>query len=64
LRLFVVEAGHSLTYRLICFSKVEDLSKLRVGDMIDVAIEVGVNNWNGAAEAQYKIIDLKLCKNL
>jgi len=31
----------------------------RLGDLLDVAYEVGVNEWNGSRELQFRIIDLK-----
>jgi single-stranded-DNA-specific exonuclease len=59
LRLFVSERGRSFIYRLICFSNIEELSKVRIGDIIDVVVEAGLNTWNGTTELQYKIIDFK-----
>lgn len=35
------------------------LSKIKVGDKIDLAYEAGVNEWNGNREIQLRIIDIK-----
>ena len=32
---------------------------IKVGDLIDVVFEIGVNEWNGNRELQLKIVDLK-----
>jgi len=32
---------------------------LKVGDMIDMVFEVGINEWNGNREIQLTIVDLK-----
>ncbi|MFH0815149.1 MAG: single-stranded-DNA-specific exonuclease RecJ [Candidatus Falkowbacteria bacterium] len=59
LQMFVCEPNHSFIYRLICFSNVEQLSKLRIGDIVDAVVEAGLNVWNGASEIQYKVVDIK-----
>jgi len=38
-------------------------NKLKLGDYLDMAVEISTNEWNGTKEIQMKIIDLKLCPN-
>jgi len=47
-------------HKLIGFSFGEWCAKLKAGDKIDIAFELGVNEWNGNRELQLKISDLKL----
>lgn len=45
-------------YKAIAFNKVEEWGdKIKIGDIIDVVVEFGVNEWNGNRELQFKIID-------
>lgn len=46
--------------KFILFCANGKCDNLRVGDMIEVVTELGVNEWNGTKELQMKIIDLKL----
>lgn len=46
--------------KLIGFSFGGWCQKLKIGDKIDAAFELDVNEWNGSRELQLKIIDLKL----
>lgn len=34
--------------------------KLKIGDMVDIIFEIGINEWNGNSELQLKIIDLDI----
>ncbi|HPI67121.1 MAG TPA: single-stranded-DNA-specific exonuclease RecJ [bacterium] len=36
-------------------------SQIKVGDIIDAVLELGVNEWNGSRELQLKVIDFKGC---
>jgi single-stranded-DNA-specific exonuclease len=46
--------------KFILFCANGKCDNLRIGDMIDVVTELGVNEWNGTKELQMKIIDLKI----
>lgn len=65
LRLFVShtvgsEASHSITpKKMIGFFIGSHKEKLKIGAIIDIIFEVGVNEWNGNRELQYKIIDIR-----
>jgi single-stranded-DNA-specific exonuclease len=65
LRLFVShtvgsEAPYSPTMKkMIGFFIGQHIEKLKIGTIIDIIFEVGVNEWNGNRELQYKIIDIK-----
>lgn len=46
--------------KAISFGKVEEWAdKIKVGDIIDVVVEFGINEWNGNRELQFKILDFK-----
>ncbi|MFH1866728.1 MAG: single-stranded-DNA-specific exonuclease RecJ [Patescibacteria group bacterium] len=45
--------------KFITFNALQKGVDLKVGDKIDVAFEVGVNEWNGNRELQLKIMDFK-----
>ncbi len=45
--------------KFIGFRFGEWVSKLAVGDKLDVVYEVGINEWNGRKEIQLRIVDLK-----
>lgn len=45
--------------KFIGFRFGEWMSKLKPGDKLDVAYEVGINEWNGRKEIQLRIVDLK-----
>lgn len=47
-------------HKLIGFSFGDWCARLKIGDRIDIAFELGVNEWNGNRELQLKIMDLKL----
>ncbi len=65
LRLMVKHRGAQI-FKLIgfCFAQEEKVGEdwcqvLKRGDKIDAVVDVGVNEWNGNREFQFKIIDLK-----
>jgi len=48
------------SYKAIAFGKVEEWrDKIKAGDILDIVVEFGVNEWNGNRELQFKIIDYK-----
>lgn len=57
LRLMAGQAGK--THKFIGFSFGEWCSKLTIGDIIDVAFELDINEWNGNRELQLRIVDLR-----
>lgn len=57
LRLMAGQAGR--THKFIGFSFGEWCSKLTIGDIIDVAFELDINEWNGNRELQLRIVDLR-----
>jgi single-stranded-DNA-specific exonuclease len=46
--------------KFILFCADSICENLRLGDLIDAVIEIGVNEWNGIKELQFKIIDFKI----
>ena len=45
--------------KFIMFNADKKGTELKIGDKIDIAYDVGVNEWNGNRELQLKIIDFK-----
>ncbi len=45
--------------KFIIFNLAAENPELKIGDIIDVVYEMGVNEWNGNRELQLKIIDFK-----
>lgn len=68
LRLFVSNnntAGSSASYnispkKMVGFFIGNHIERLKINSLIDIIFEVGVNEWNGNRELQYKIIDWKM----
>lgn len=61
LRLVVSQDQH--VKKSIGFNFGKWLDKIKLGDYLDMIVELGTNEWNGTKEIQMKIIDLKLCPN-
>jgi single-stranded-DNA-specific exonuclease len=60
LRLLVKNSEPRL-FKMMLFNEAEQwLEKIRNGDMIDAVCEVGINEWNGNREAEFKVKDMKL----
>ena len=57
MRLTAARDGKS--WKMIAFGFGEWVRELRPGDMIDVAYQLGVNEWNSKREIQLRIVDLK-----
>jgi len=56
-----VRKNNSRSYKLLFFSQAEKYLKiLQPGDTIDAVCELGVNEWNGQREVEFKGVDLKL----
>ncbi|MFH1111729.1 MAG: single-stranded-DNA-specific exonuclease RecJ [Patescibacteria group bacterium] len=47
------------TKKFIAFNISTIDAKIKIGDILDVVFEIGVNEWNGNRELQFKIIDFK-----
>lgn len=45
--------------KMIGFNCGDWCTKLKRGDLIDVVVEVGINEWNGNREIELKIVDLR-----
>ena len=54
-----VRSPRGKLWKLIGFRLGDWLPKLRLGQLLDIAYEAGVNDWNGHRELQFKISDLK-----
>jgi len=62
LRFYFSENG--LTRKAISFGTASEWgSQIKVGDIIDAVVELGVNEWNGNRELQLKVVDLKHANN-
>lgn len=59
LRLTVLSERGKL-FKTIGFKMGDWLNRLKLGMKVDVAYEVGVNEWNGRRELQCKLLDLRL----
>ncbi|MEK7511968.1 MAG: single-stranded-DNA-specific exonuclease RecJ [Patescibacteria group bacterium] len=58
-----VRKNNSRSYKLLFFSQAEKyLKMIQPGDTIDAVCELGVNEWNGNREVEFKGVDLKLTK--
>lgn len=58
LRLRVTDDTHR-PQKMIGFNCGEWCEKLKRGDLIDVVVEIGVNEWNGNRDIELKIVDLR-----
>jgi len=38
----------------------EWIDKLNVGATIDAVVELGINEWNGRREIEFKVVDLRI----
>lgn len=63
LKMQVTDGHNKVTRKMIGFCFGDWCQRLKVGDLLDVVVEVGVNEWNGNRELQLKIVDLKFCKD-
>lgn len=59
LKLAVTSPGGKMA-KMIGFGFGEWTKKAKLGDRLDVAYELGVNEWNGNRELQLRIVDLKM----
>lgn len=55
-----VQSPHGKILKMIGFSFGYMIGSLQLGQVIDVAFEVSVNEWNGNRELQGRIVDLRL----
>lgn len=55
-----IKQKDSPTFNMIGFRKGDLMSKMRIGDKIDITYEIDVNEWNGLKTLQLKIVDIKL----
>ncbi|MBI5076938.1 single-stranded-DNA-specific exonuclease RecJ [Candidatus Falkowbacteria bacterium] len=60
LRLMIKEKEPRLHKMMFFNEAVRYLDKIQVGDTIDVVCELGINEWNGNREMEFKIVDLKV----
>lgn len=58
LRLIVSDG--EITRKTIAFGFGDWYRQLKIGDNIDLVVELGVNEWNGNRELQLKVVDLRL----
>jgi len=54
----VVEGSDGARHRMIGFGFGHLIGELKMGDRVDVVYEIGINEWNGNRELQFKIVDL------
>lgn len=56
---FIISQG-DIKHKAISFFTAEKwYDKIKIGDMIDVVVEFGINEWNGNRELQFKVVDWK-----
>jgi len=59
LRLRVKQSSPKI-YKMMWFGKANDwLNQLNVGDTIDAVVELGINEWNGRREIEFRLVDLR-----
>lgn len=51
---------NSIIKKAIGFGMVKDFPNLKVGQKINLAVEIGVNEWNGSRNLELYIVDLKI----
>jgi single-stranded-DNA-specific exonuclease len=54
-----VEDMEGRPYRLVGFSFGHLVGDLKIGEYVDVVYEIGINEWNGNRELQYRLVDLR-----
>lgn len=60
LRLLVKQDSPQL-YKMLWFGKANEwLPRLSVGNLVDAVCELGINEWNGNREIEFKIVDLRV----
>jgi single-stranded-DNA-specific exonuclease len=55
----VGEDKDGLRHRMVGFGFGHLVGELKLGDRVDVVYEIGINEWNGRTELQYRIVDIK-----
>lgn len=61
LRLMVKQGDSPIIRKMIGFGLVESFGHmLNIGDKFEAVVEVGINEWNGNREFEYKIHDIKI----
>lgn len=55
----LVLEGDGVARKFILFRQGDTGTTLKVGDIVDVAYEVGVNEWNGNRELELKVVDIR-----
>ena len=56
----MVKEGDSPYFEAVAFGMAEQLRSLNVGDTIDIAYTIDVNEWNGRKKLQLKVKDIQL----
>jgi len=55
-----VKQDPPMVYKMLWFGHAKEwLPQIRVGDAVDAVCEVGVNEWNGNREVEFRIVDLR-----
>ncbi len=54
-----VEDGEGKSYRFVGFGFGNKLGVLRIGEKLDIAYEISLNEWNGKREVQCRIVDIR-----
>lgn len=57
-----VRDANGKTRRLIGFGLAAPAAELKMGDLVDAVVEIGVNEWNGSREIQLKAVDFHLAE--
>ena len=64
LKLILEDKAAGLSHKFVGFGVAgEWVEKIKAGDKVEVVYELGVNEWNGNREVQFKIVDLQLYAN-
>ena len=60
LRLTVRDPAEGAVKKMVAFGFGKIAPELRIGGTLDVAYEIGINEWNGNRELQLRVVDLKI----
>jgi len=56
-----VKGSSPKIYKMMWFGQAKEwIDKLNVGATIDAVVELGINEWNGRREIEFKVVDLRI----
>ncbi len=55
----LLKQANGVVRKLVAFGSTADFHHLKRGDLVDVVVELGINEWNGNRELQLKVVDVR-----